>query len=63
MTGGATSLTSESPCQKPTRHGARGPGAVVGGLIVPYVIFFSLSALIPEKAKRTPADMPTSKSC
>lgn len=63
MTGGATYLICESPCLKPTRHGARGPGAVVGGLIVPYAIFFSLSALIPEKAKRTLEDMPTSKSC
>lgn len=35
----------------------------VGGLIVPYGIFFSPSALIAERAEGAPAEMPTPKSC
>lgn len=60
---GATSLTSDSARLELTKHAAGGAGVPVGGLIVPYGIFFSSSALIPERAKGAPAHMPTPKSC
>ncbi len=54
MTGGTPTLTIESTWLKPTRHRDRGPGA---GARWPHCAirnFFSLSALIPVKAKRSP---------